>query len=190
MSQQVVFTLQHTVTYMSFSTESIVALSAGLLVARLVLGLAMAAHGAQKLFGWFGGHGVAGTAGFFEMLGFRPGRLFAVGAALGEIVSGLLVAAGLLGPIGPALMVSVMLVAMLSVHWKQGFFAMSNGIEVGLLYATGALALAFTGFGAFSLDALLGLDGFAALPIALASVAVAVLGAVGALVTRRPAAAA
>src|SRR5258706_4134364 len=95
----------------------------GLLIARLVLGLLMAAHVAQRLFGWFGGHGLAGTAGFFESLGFRPGRLFATAAALGEVGSGLLVTLGLLGPIGPALMLSVMIVAA-SVHWPNGVFAM------------------------------------------------------------------
>ena len=83
----------------------------GLLVARLVLGLLMTAHGAQKLFGWFGGYGLTGTAGFFEQIGFRPGRLFATAAALGEVVSGLLVTLGFLGPVGPALMISVMIVA-------------------------------------------------------------------------------
>src|SRR5690349_24566760 len=104
-------------------------LDAGLLVARLVLGLAMAAHGAQKLFGWFGGHGLDGTAGFFGMLGFRPARLFALAAAAGEVASGLLVALGLFGAVGPALMLSIMIVATLAVHWKNGFFAMQNGIE-------------------------------------------------------------
>src|SRR5205823_3541045 len=87
------------------------AMNEGLLVARLVLGLLMAAHGAQKLFGWFGGYGLTGTAGFFEQLGFRPGRLFAAAAAVGEVVSGVLVALGLFGPVGPALMLSVMIVA-------------------------------------------------------------------------------
>src|SRR5205814_7539283 len=83
----------------------------GLLIARLVFGLLMAAHGAQKLFGWFGGHGLAGTAGFLESLGFRPGRVFATAASLAELAGGLLAALGLLGPIGPALIVSVMIVA-------------------------------------------------------------------------------
>ena len=131
-------------------------MDAGLVLARLVIGPLMAAHGAQKLFGWFGGYGLTGTAGFFEGLGFRPGRFFAAAAAVAEITSGVLVALGLFGPVGPALMVSVMVVAAASVHWPN-VFAQSNGIEVPLLYATGAAALALTGFGAYSLDAALGL---------------------------------
>src|SRR5689334_6854759 len=127
--------------------------SFGLLALRIVVGLAMAAHGAQKLFGWFGGHGLAGTGGYFEMIGFKPGRAFALAAGLSEVSSGILIALGFLGPIGPALMLSVMIVAALSVHWKNGFFAASNGIEVATLFGIAALALAFTGFGAFSLDA-------------------------------------
>src|SRR4051812_17196357 len=82
------------------------AVSAGLLVGRLVLGLAMAGHGSQKLFGWFGGYGLTGTGGYLEQLGFRPGRVYAAAAAGTEVVSGLLVALGLLGPVGPALMLS------------------------------------------------------------------------------------
>ena len=163
-------------------------LAVGLFVARLVLGLALAAHGAQKLFGWFGGHGLAGTAGYFEMLGFRPGRLFATAAALGEVGSGLLVALGLFGAVGPAIMLAVMIVATVSVHWKNGFFAMQNGIELGTLYATGALALAFTGPGAWSLDALLGLDALSTTPVTLTLVSAAIVAGVGALLIRRPAA--
>jgi putative oxidoreductase len=135
-----------------------VTLSAGLLIARLVLGPMMIAHAAQKLLGWFGGYGLAGTGGFMESLGFRPGRSFAAAAALAEVTGGLLITLGLLGPVGPALVLSVMIVAAITVHWKNGLFAGSNGIEVTLLYATGALALALTGPGLFSLDALLGLD--------------------------------
>jgi len=126
----------------------------GLLVARLVFGTVMAAHGSQKLFGWFGGYGIAGTAGFFESIGFRPGRAMALAAGIGESASGLLVLLGLFGPVGPAVMLSVMIAAS-SVHWSNGLFAARNGIEVPLLYGAGAVALAFTGYGAYSLDALL-----------------------------------
>lgn len=130
-------------------------LGLGLLIARLILGVLMAGHGAQKLFGWFGGYGIAGTAGFFENLGFRPGRLFVITAALAEVASGILIALGVLGPVGPALMLSVMIVAAVSVHWKNGIFATANGIELPLLYAAGAVALGLTGPGPFSLDAVL-----------------------------------
>src|SRR4249919_3319552 len=124
----------------------------GLLLARVVLGLLMAAHGTQKLFGWFGGYGLKNTGEFFVQLGFRPGRLFATAASIGEVSSGLLTALGFLGPVGPAIMISVMIVAALSVHWPNGIFAASNGIEVPLLYATGALGLALVGPGPYSVD--------------------------------------
>jgi len=157
----------------------------GLLAARLVLGPLMAAHGSQKLFGWFGGHGLAGTGGFFEMIGFKPGRFFALLAGTTEIVSGLLIAAGLLGPIGPALMLSVMIVAAVSVHLKNGFFAQSGGIEVAVLFAVAAVALAFTGFGAFSLDAVTGLDAFFTPTAAVAALLLGVIGAIANLSLRR-----
>src|SRR5947199_5776821 len=103
----------------------------GLLLVRLVAGGLMAAHGSQKLFGWFGGYGLTGTGGFFEGLGFRPGRLFAAAAGASELMGGLLVALGLLGPVGPALVLSVMIVAAVTVHW-HGVFAASNGVEIPL----------------------------------------------------------
>src|SRR5258707_4345063 len=113
-------------------TEQMIA--QGLLLARLVLGLLMAAHGAQKLFGWFGGHGLAGVSGFFEVLGFRPGRPFAIAAAGGELVSGLLMATGFLGPIRPALLLSIMIVAAAALQPNGCVFANSNRIEVSLHY--------------------------------------------------------
>jgi putative oxidoreductase len=136
---------------------SVVALSAGLLVARVVVGLVMAAHGAQKLFGWFGGPGLSKTGEFFAYLGFQPGRTFATIASFTELTSGLLVATGFLGPIGPALMISVMIVAMITVHWEHGLFASDNGIEVPLLYTAAAVGFALTGYGLFSLDASFGI---------------------------------
>ena len=158
----------------------------GLLIARLVFGLVMSAHATQKLFGWLGGYGLAGTGGFFEQLGFRPGRLFAAVASSSELVAGLLIALGLLGPIGPALLLPVMIVAAITVHRSNGLFAATNGIEVPLLYGTFAVMLALTGPGLFSLDAVLGLEALWSPAFAVIALAVGVIGAIGALVSRRP----
>ncbi|HUQ86611.1 MAG TPA: DoxX family protein [Vicinamibacterales bacterium] len=133
-------------------------MDAGLLMIRMVFGLVMAAHGAQKLFGWFGGYGIAGTGGFMESLGFRPGRVFAMAAGASEIIGGLLLALGLLGPLGPAMIISVMIVAIATVHWAHGLFAQNNGSELPLLYIAGAAAIALIGNGAYSLDAALSLS--------------------------------
>ncbi len=162
-------------------------MDAGLLVIRVVFGGLMAAHGAQKLFGWFGGYGLAGTGGFFEQLGFRPGRFFAATASATEIGSGLLLALGLLGPVGPALMLSVMIVAAISVHWQHGLFAQSNGIELALLYATAAVALGLSGPGFYSFDTLLGLSALWTPGITVVVLALGAIGGFGNLALRRPA---
>ena len=175
---------------MHISLLDLATLSVGLLIIRLVVGLLLAAHGSQKLFGWFGGHGIAGTGMFFESIGFRPGHLFARVAATTELVSGLLVALGLLGPVGPALMLSVMIVAAVSVHWKNGIFATANGIELALFYGTVAVGLALIGFGSYSLDALLGLQSLYTPTWALVALAIGIIGGIGNLLARRPVAAA
>ena len=92
-------------------------MDAGILIARVILGLAIGAHGTQKLFGWFGGYGPMGTGAYFDSLSFSPGIVFALAAGLCKVWGGLLTVGGLLGPVGPALIVLVMLVAMLAVHW-------------------------------------------------------------------------
>ena len=130
----------------------------GFLLLRLTVGLTLAAHGAQKLFGWFGGYGLDGTGGFMESLGFRPGRRAAFMAGLVEAGGGLLLAVGLLTPFAAAALVAVMLVAVVTVHLKGGFFSTGGGYEYNLVLATAAVALAFTGPGALSLDAALGLQ--------------------------------
>ncbi len=159
-------------------------LSAGLLVVRLVVGLVMAAHGTQKLFGWFGGYGLNKTGEFFVHLGFNQGRVFAALASLAEITSGLLIAFGFLGPIGPALMISVMIVAAVTVHWEHGLFAADNGIEVPLLYSTVAVGLALIGHGRYSLDAVLGLADIWTPALTWAALAVGVVGGIGNAVIR------
>ena len=174
----------------AWNLDGVMAMDAGLVVARVVFGLLMAAHGTQKLFGWFGGYGLAGTGGFFEQLGFRPGRLFAALASAAEVAGGLLLALGFLGPVGPAVILSVMVVAAATVHWPHGVFAQNNGIEVPLLYGVGAVALALTGPGVYSLDAALGLTSLWTPGLTLAFLAAGVLGAVANLALRRPATAA
>ena len=129
----------------------------GLLILRLAFGIPLAAHAVQKLFGWFGGGGIAGTAPVMEQLGFRPGRLQAVLAGLVEAGGGLLLAAGLFSPLAAAMIIAVMLVAAVTVHLAKGFFVQQGGYEYTLVLAAGALALAFTGPGALSLDAALGI---------------------------------
>lgn len=130
----------------------------GLLIIRLAIGLTLAAHGAQKLFGMFGGHGIAGTAGFFDAIGFRPGKPLALVAGVGEVGGGLALALGLLTPFAAAVVVATMIVAMLGVHLEKGFFAQNGGYEFALVMALSATGVAFAGPGALSLDALLGVS--------------------------------
>jgi putative oxidoreductase len=162
------------------------AIAIAFLIARLILGLGFAAHGAQKLFGVFGGYGINGTASFFETIGFRPGTTFAVLAGVGELVGGLLTALGLFGALGPALMISVMLVSILTVHLEHGFFAQNNGWELAGAYIAGALMLAFAGFGVYSLDALFGIAVFSSPRVAWALIGIGVIIALIVSLVRRP----
>jgi putative oxidoreductase len=162
-------------------------LSVGLLLIRLIAGTLLVAHGAQKLFGWFGGYGLAGTGGYLETLGYRPGRFFAAAAGLAEFSGGILLALGFLGPIASALIIPVMIVATVTVHWKNGVFATSNGIELTLLYATIALAVALTGPGRYSLDAALGLERLWSPGLEWAAIVIGILGGVANLILRRSA---
>jgi len=159
----------------------------GILLVRGLFGTAIAAHGAQKVFGWFGGYGLKGTGGFFEGLGFRPGVAFAAAAGLSELGGGVLLTLGLFTPFGAAAVLAAMIVAMVSVHIKNGFFAMGNGIELPFLYAAAALGLAFTGAGAFSFDALLGWTFLSEPPLVEGTLLLAGLGAAATLAVRRPA---
>ena len=159
----------------------------GLLILRFVVGLTIAAHGAQKLSGWFGGYGFDGTGQFMETLGFRPGRRHAALAGLTEAGGGVLLALGLLTPLGAALVASVMLVATITVHLKNGFFAASGGYEYNLVLAAAAVSIAFSGPGALSLDALLGYS-FAGTLWGIGAIVVAIAGALVQLAQRHPSA--
>jgi len=128
----------------------------GLLVIRVVLGAIMAAHGAQKLFGWFGGPGLAGTAGWLDSVGFKPARLHAAVVGLSEFGGGVLLAVGLLTPLGAAAIAGVMFVAIAIAHWHNGFFNSNGGYEFNLLITATAIALATTGPGEISIDHLAG----------------------------------
>src|SRR5919206_4047881 len=126
-------------------------MSYGLLLLRVVLGGTLFAHGAQKLFGWFGGHGRQGTAGFFGSLGFRNAALMAVMAGLAE-TGGILLAVGFLTPLAAFGIAVTMLVAIATVHWSKGFFAGNGGYEFNLLILASVVALAATGPGRVSND--------------------------------------
>ena len=154
-----------------------------LVIVRLI-GLGFAAHGAQKLFGWFGGYGLAGTGGFFEGLGWKPGRFFAGAAGVCELLGGLLVFVGLGGPIGPMLIIAVMLTAAIAVHLPSGWFV-PNGVEVPVLYMGLAVMFAFVGYGAYSLDAAFAIGSFWTTSYIWIALGLGVLGALGNLALRR-----
>jgi putative oxidoreductase len=129
-----------------------------LLVLRLVVGLTFAAHGAQKLFGAFGGPGIAGTSGFFEQIGLRPGKLHAWAAGIAEFFGGLAIALGIVTPVPAAALIAVMTAAVITVHLKNGFFVTNQGYEFNLALAAALFALAGIGAGGWSLDNALGID--------------------------------
>jgi putative oxidoreductase len=131
----------------------------GLLILRLVMGLTLASHGAQKLFGSFGGPGVAGTSGMFGKLGYRWPVAMAYLAGAAELFGGLLFAAGLLTPFAALALIVVMLNAVITVHWSKGFFATAGGYEYNLAIMAIAAAVAALGPGRYSVDHALGIAG-------------------------------
>ena len=135
-------------------------MSTGLLILRIVAGLLLAAHGSQKLFGWFGGYGIAGTGGWLESIGFKPGKAMAVVTGLAELLGGLALALGLLTPLAAAGMIGVMLVAIVVAHWKVGFFIFkpNQGWEYCASIAITAFVVALVGPGEWSLDNAFGLE--------------------------------
>lgn len=122
------------------------------LALRIPVGIIFAAHGAQKLFGWFGGYGLEGTGQWMASIGLAPGALMALLAGAAEFFGGLALLAGLLVRPAAAALAVTMLVAILSVHLDKGFFLTSNGYEYALALLAVSVALAFSGAGRASLD--------------------------------------
>jgi len=130
----------------------------GILIVRLVVGLYVAGHGAQKLLGWFGGPGLnAVIGGFGGGLGFRPARFWATFLAASEVVGGVLMVIGFLGPLGPLAVAGAMLGATVYGHWSKGPWASRGGYELAATNLAVALAVALLGVGSFSIDTWLGL---------------------------------
>jgi putative oxidoreductase len=131
--------------------------SVALLILRLTVGGLLAGHGAQKLFGYFGGHGVEGTAGWLESLNLKPGREWAVAAGLSEFGGGLLTAIGALNPLGPIMAIGSMLMATLKVHTGKPIWTTAGGAELPVTNMAVLGALFLSGPGKVSFDGLLGI---------------------------------
>jgi putative oxidoreductase len=130
----------------------------GLTLLRAAVGGAFLAHGAQKLFGWFGGPGLERMSTGLEQMGLRPGKRNAIIAGASEAGGGALLATGFLTPLGSAAVIGVMDQAVRTVHWQKGFFNTNGGFEFNLVLGAAAFALADTGPGPWSLDRALGTE--------------------------------
>ncbi|KIP22689.1 DoxX [Anoxybacillus ayderensis] len=127
----------------------------GILLIRLAVGLTFMGHGAQKLFGWFGGYGLKGTGGWLESIGLKPGMTMALIAGLAEFVGGLLFALGLFTPFAALLIAATMFIAIVKVHAPNGFWITQNGFEYNLILIVVVIGVALIGAGDYSLDALI-----------------------------------
>ena len=129
----------------------------GLLVLRVLIGLVVAAHGAQKLFGWFEGPGLKGFSGWMASIGLKPAWLWGLMGGLGEFGGGLLLALGLLNPLGSLAIIGAMVMAIALAHWSKGFWGTKGGYEFPLTLLVSSAVLGLVGPGAYSLDASLGI---------------------------------
>jgi len=134
--------------------NSVVATQAGygLTIMRIIAGLTFAAHGSQKLFGWFGGYGLVGVGQWMESIGLAPGYLMALLAGGAEFFGGLALVIGLLVRPAAAVLAVTMLVAIVTVHLSNGFFMSNNGYEFALALMAISLAVLVEGAGKLSLD--------------------------------------
>src|SRR2546425_13071551 len=161
-----------------------VIMSVALLILRLVVGLTLAVHGTQKLFGWFGGPGLTRLTQGFEKQGFKPAWLWVGLVILGEVGGGVSVALGFLTPLGAAGMFGAMFMATFKSHWKNGFWNRDRGLEFPLLLLTAAVAIGLTGPGSYSLDALFGIALPEALLFGVLAVAALLVDIIGLFISR------
>lgn len=160
------------------------ALNAALFLLRVVVGLTLAVHGTQKLFGWFGGPGLARLQQGFARQGFKPAWLWVGLVVLGEVGGGLSLALGFLTPLGAAGIFGAMFMATFKSHWRNGFIVSKGGYEYTLVLMAAAIALGLIGPGRFSLDSLFGITlPEASLFLALAGAAL-VVDVIGLLISR------
>ena len=156
----------------------------GLLVLRVVIGLLFAGHGAQKLFGVFGGGGLEGTAGMFDKIGLRPSSFHARAAGTAEFMGGLLLALGLFTPFAAAALIAVMTTAVITVHAPNGIWSTNKGYEYNLVLASAAFALSAIGPGAWSLDNAFAFD-LHGVGWAIGALVVGLLGGIGTVLSGR-----
>jgi putative oxidoreductase len=154
-------------------TEDVLRL--GTLFVRTTIGALFVGHGTQKLFGWFGGHGIEGTGGAFESMGLKPGQRHARAAGAAEAGGGLLLTLGLLTPVAATSIIATMVTAIRKVHAKNGPWVTEGGYEYNLVLIGAMVALADNGPGPFSLDARL-FPGLKGTPFALLALAAGTAG--------------
>lgn len=148
------------------------------LALRFIVGLTFAAHGAQKVFGWWEGPGFRNWQGAMEGMGFRPARLFAATSAGVELVGGLLLVLGLFTPLAATALIALSVVIIGQVHLRNGFFNQKGGYEFPLTLAVGVVAIALVGAGAWSVDAAIGF----AIDDSTARIGLVILGVIGGLI--------
>jgi putative oxidoreductase len=162
-----------------------VTMDIALLVLRLGVGLTLAGHGVQKLFGWFGGPGLIRTRQGFEQQGFQPAWPWVALAIVGEVGGGLSVALGFLTPLGAAGILGAMVMATLKGHWKNGFWAQKGGYEYTLVLLVVSIAIGLIGPGSYALDTLFGINLPQALLFGVLAVAALLVDVIGILSSRK-----
>jgi putative oxidoreductase len=162
-----------------------VTMDLALLILRLGVGLTLAGHGMQKLFGWFSGPGLIRLNQVFEQQGFKPAWPWVALAIIGEVGGGLSVVLGLLTPLGAAGILGAMGMATFKSHWKNGFWLSRGGYEYALMLLVVSIAIGLIGPGRYALDALLGINLPEALLFGVLAVAALLVDVIGILSSRK-----